>query len=260
MTLDTEGMSRQARALDTGEAVVIGDPIKMSKSKHNVVAPADIADAWGVDTVRLFVLSDSPPERDVQWTTAGAEGAWRLINRVWQEFQDLPAEVGQETDAAKDLRRTAHRTIKAVEEAIEGFRFNSGVARIYEFVAALKACPREPGTAAARLEALSAMARLISPYAPHLAEACWETLGENGLVSTAPWPKWEAAWTEDDERTLPVQINGKRRGEIKAPAGASPQIVEQIVREDAEIIHRLEGLTLRKIIVVPDRIVNLVAN
>ena len=104
------------------------------------------------------------------------------------------------------------------------------------------------------------MARLISPYAPHLAEECWQVLGESGLVATAPWPEWEASLVEDDEKILPVQINGKRRGEVRAPAGASAQTVEELVRGDAEITRRLDGLTVRKIIVVPDRIVNLVAN
>ena len=147
-----------------------------------------------------------------------------------------------------------------MSEAIEGFRFNSGVARLYEFVAALKACPRGPETDPTRREALSVMARLISPYAPHLAEECWAALGETGLVATAPWPEWDAALVVDDEKILPVQINGKRRGEVRAPAGASVQVVEDLVRGDVEITRRLEGLTLRKIIVVPDRIVNLVAN
>ena len=264
VVLTSEGGGRRAALSDTAEPVVVGDPVKMSKSKRNVVAPADIADTWGVDTVRLFVLSDSPPERDVQWTTAGAEGAWRLINRVWQEFQDVPrldlSSAGLEDEAGMTLRRTTHRTIKAVGDAIEGFRFNSGVARLYEFVAALKAYPREASTAAARREALSALARLISPYAPHLAEECWQTLGEVGLVAAAPWPTWENSLVEDDEKILPVQINGKRRGEVRAPAGASAQAVEDLVRGDAEIARRLDGLTVRKVIVVPDRIVNLVAN
>ena len=262
VVVSAEGSNRRALLASTGEPVTIGDPIKMSKSKRNVVAPGDIAGAWGVDTVRLFVLSDSPPDRDVQWTTAGAEGAWRLINRVWQEFQDIPTAGRANGNDAESgaLRRMTHRTIKSVGEAIEGFRFNSGVARLYEFVAALKACPRGAETDAARREALSAMARLISPYAPHLAEECWAALGETTLVATAPWPDWDTALAEDQERVLPVQINGKRRGEVRAPAGASARTVEELVRGDPEITRRLEGLTVRKIIVVPDRIVNLVAN
>ena len=257
----TEGGDRRAVLADTGEPVTIGEPIKMSKSKRNVVAPSSVAQDWGADAKRLFLLSDSPPERDVAWTLAGAEGAWRLIGRIWQEFQDAPAPVDKTSHSdALALRRVAHKTIKAVGEAIEGFRFNSGVARLYEFVAALKACPRGPDADAARREALSVMARLIAPYAPHLAEECWSALGETGLVATAPWPEWDAALVEDEEKILPVQINGKRRGEVRAPAGANAETVERLVRDDAEITRRLEGLTVRKIIVVPDRIVNLVAN
>ncbi len=259
VVLDSEGATRRARMAETGEPVAIGDSLKMSKSKRNVVAPGEIA-AWGMDTVRLFLLSDSPPERDVQWTMAGAEGAWRLISRVWSLFdpENQPV-VGEATaEDALALRRATHRTIKAVGEAIEGFRFNSAVARLYEFVAAIKACPAAEHTAEARREALLALARLVAPYAPHLAEECWHTLGEPGLVAQAPWPEWEMRLVEDDERTLPVQINGKRRGEIRAPAGASREQVERLVREDAVISKMLADVEVKRVVVVPDRIVNLV--
>jgi len=254
--LRSEGATRRAVIARTGEPLVIGDSEKMSKSKRNVVAPADIADVYGVDAARLFVLSDSPPERDVQWTNAGVEGAWRLINRVWSEFDDPPGEALDEA-ATPALRKATHRAIKAVTDAIEGFRFNSGVARLYEFVAALRA---HPGAGfEARREALSALARLIAPYAPHLAEECWSKLDEAGMVAQAPWPAYDPALAEDEEKVLPVQINGKRRGEVRAPAGASEAEVQKIVFGDPEIARRLDGLTIRKVIVVRDRIVNLVA-
>jgi leucyl-tRNA synthetase len=258
-----EGGTRRARALDTGEPVVVGEPVKMSKSKKNVVAPQDIADAYGVDAARLFVLSDSPPERDVQWTNAGVEGAWRLINRIWAEFDgaadDTAPKAAADPAAAADLRRATHRAIKAVTEAIEGFRFNSAIARLYEFVAAVRACPSGVAAADARAEALSALARLVAPFAPHLAEECWQALGHSDLISLANWPTYDASLAEDDEKVLPVQINGKRRGEVRAPAGATAAEVEKLVRESSDIIQRLEGLTVRKVIVVQDRIVNLVA-
>jgi leucyl-tRNA synthetase len=260
----SEGESRRARLVDTGEPVVIGEVEKMSKSKRNVVAPADIADTYGVDAARLFVLSDSPPERDVQWTSAGVEGAWRLINRIWAEFDSL----GQGGDAGGadtgpadlELRRGAHKAIKAVTEAIEGFRFNSAVARLYEFTAAMRVA-RIGGavSGAVRRETLGILARLACPFAPHLAEECWRQLGEEGLIARAPWPVWDPALVQDEELTLPVQINGKRRAEVRAPAGASVEEVERIVLGDEEVMRRLEGLTVRKVIVVPDRIVNLVA-
>jgi leucyl-tRNA synthetase len=259
--ITSEGMTRRARVALTGEPVVIGDVEKMSKSKRNVVAPGDIAASHGVDAARLFVLSDSPPERDVQWTTAGVEGAARLMNRIWGEFDALGEDEGAGSPAGDlALSRVAHRAIKAVTEAIEGFRFNSAVARLHEFSAAVRAARIEDSASPdVRREALSTLARLIAPFAPHLAEACWERLGKSGLLVDAPWPEWDAIFTEDEVNVLPVQINGKRRAEIRAPAGASADEVERLVLENSEVRSRLEGLTVRKVIVVPGRIVNLVA-
>ena len=254
--ITTEGATRRARLKSTGEPVVIGDIEKMSKSKRNVVSPADMADTYGVDAARLCVLSDSPPERDVQWTSAGVEGASRLVGRVWAEFDAEP--VIEPLDPARELelRRATHRAIKAVTDAIEGWRFNSAIARLHSFVGVVR---RFPEGGLARREALAALARLIAPFAPHLAEECWERLGEPGLAAAAPWPAYDAGLAMDDERVLPVQINGKRRGEIRAGAGASEAEVEKIVLDDPEIARRLEGLSIRRVIVVKDRIVNIVA-
>ena len=257
----SEGATRRALDAATDEPLVIGDPEKMSKSKRNVVAPADIADTYGIDATRLFVLSDSPPDRDVQWTTAGVEGAWRLVSRIWAEFDAEPApeDGGPGEEAAVALRRASHRSIKAITEALEGFRFNSAIARIHELVGVLRATPgTSPATVATRAEALRALARLVAPFAPHLAEECWSRLGETGLVAVAPWPVYDPTLAEDEERILPVQIDGKRRGEVRAPAGASEDKVRELVLADPEIARRLEGVTVRKLIVVKDRIVNLV--
>jgi leucyl-tRNA synthetase len=240
----------------------------MSKSKKNTVAPGEIFDVYGVDAARLFVLSDSPPERDTQWTAGGVQGAWRFVNRVWEEFDSHPAAVDwpdpmlEHTDAARELQRATHRTIKAVTEAIESFRFNSGIARLYEFLNVLKANPPvdgDPIILSARHEALTAFARLIAPFTPHLAEECWDRVGGEGMVVDADWPEFDPALVADAVKVLPVQVNGKRRGEIHAPAGAEPAEVEKIVLDDPEIARRLEGLTIRKVIVVKDRIVNIVA-
>ncbi|MBS0362380.1 MAG: class I tRNA ligase family protein, partial [Proteobacteria bacterium] len=260
-----EGKTRRARLVETGEPVTIGDVEKMSKSKKNTVAPEEIFEVYGVDAARLFVLSDSPPERDAQWSNAGVQGAWRFVNRVWDEFDSQPAHVSptaEADEAATALRRATHKLVKQVTEAIDTFRFNSGIARLYEFLNLLKANPAagaSPPAAAARQEALSAFARLIAPFTPHLAEECWARIGGEGMVTAAPWPEFDAALTEEAVRVLPVQVNGKRRGEISAPAGASPADVEKIVLDDPEIARRLEGLTIRKVIVVQDRIVNIVA-
>jgi leucyl-tRNA synthetase len=260
-----EGNSRRARLIEDGAEVVIGDVEKMAKSKKNTVPPGEIFEAYGVDAARLFVLSDSPPERDTQWSTSGVAGAWRFVNRVWEEFDSQPDGVAGDSDddAATALRRATHRLIRQVTEAIDSFRFNSGIARLYEFLNLLKANPAagaSPAVLAARREALSAFARLIGPFTPHLAEECWVRVGGEGMVSSAPWPDFDPALTEDAMKVLPVQVNGKRRGEISAPAGASAAEVEKMVLDDPEIARRLEGLTIRKVIVVPDRIVNIVAS
>ncbi len=253
--LTNDAGNRSARQISTGEALTIGDIEKMSKSKKNVVAPQEIVDTYGVDAGRLFVLSDSPPERDVQWTPGGVEGAARFVQRVWTEVDGFePDAPAHETDAA--LIRETHKAIKAVSEGVSGFRFNSAIAKLYAFVAVV----RDHGTAggAARREALSALVRLVAPFTPHLAEECWTRLGEEGMVLDAPWPEFDPALAADDEVTLPIQVNGKRRGEIRVARGLEPAEVEAIVMADPEVQARLEGQTVRKIVVVKDRIVNLV--
>ncbi|QUD86638.1 leucine--tRNA ligase [Phenylobacterium montanum] len=263
--ITAEGATRRAILIDSGEPVVIGDTEKMSKSKKNTVTPSVIFDDYGVDAARLFVMSDSPPDRDVQWTTGGIEGAWRFVNRVWNEFDSQPPGVAPADTAADpkahELVRATHRLTAAVTEAIDGFRFNSGIARLYEFLNTLKTLPAEgasPAVLAARQEALSTLARLIAPFTPHLAESCWERLGETGLAVAAPWPSFDPALVARDEVVLPVQINGKRRAEIRAPAGSPEAEVEKIALADEAVRSHLEGVTVRKVIVVKDRIVNIV--
>jgi leucyl-tRNA synthetase len=260
-----EGDARRATLIETGEPVVIGDSEKMSKSKRNVVSPEEIAEAYGVDAARLFVMSDSPPERDVQWTTGGIQGAWRLGNRIWDEFDSQPdaiAEAAVDDDpAAIELTRSTHRLIKALTEAIEGFRFNSGIARIYAFLNELKGLPAagaSPAVLAARQQALSALARLIAPFMPHLAEEAWVRIGGEGLVAQAPWPDYDPALASDETATLAVQVNGKRRGEIQLPKGTAASEAEKMALADAGVQRHLDGLAVRKVIVVPDRIVNIV--
>jgi leucyl-tRNA synthetase len=253
----------------TGLPVEVGGVEKMSKSKKNVVAPEEIFDVYGVDAARLFVMSDSPPERDVQWTTGGVEGAWRFVHRVWSEFDGQPetppptvVDILLADPDAKALLQATHRLIKSVTESIEGFRFNSGIARLYEFLNILKAYPAakaSPAVLAARREALAVLARLIAPFTPHLAEEGWARIGGQGMAVQAPWPDYDPALAAEDEAVLPVQVNGKRRGEIRAPLGAPEADVQAIALSDADVQRHLEGLTVRKVIVVKDRIVNIVA-
>ncbi len=255
--IETVDGQRIATRLSTGAALTIGDIEKMSKSKKNVVAPAEILESHGVDAGRLFVLSDSPPERDVQWTPGGVEGASRFVQRAWALFDAY--EPGAPGDQAADaaLVRETHKAIKAVTEGVEGFRFNSAIAKLYAFVATVR--DHDKAGSEARREALSALARLIAPFVPHLAEEGWTRLGEDGMVLDAPWPQWDAALAADDEVVLPIQINGKRRAEIRVARGSEPAEVEALVLADETVKARLEGLSVRKIVVVKDRIVNLVA-
>ncbi len=239
---------------------------KMSKSKRNTVDPEAIVKAYGADTARLFVLSDSPPERDVQWTESGVEGSWRFINRVWAEFAAGPKTAPGPRPAdgpGHALLKVAHKTIVSVTEGFEQFRFNAAVARLYELLNALKTCPAtstDAGVLAARHEALGILARLIAPITPHLAEEGWAALGHTGLVIHAPWPVADTALTTDDSVTIAVQVNGKRRGEITVGVADTEEAVRAAALAEPGVAKSLDGLSLRKVIVVPGRIVNIVAS
>lgn len=255
--IETVDGQRVATRLSNGAALTIGDIEKMSKSKKNVVAPQEILTSHGVDAGRLFVLSDSPPERDIQWTPGGIEGASRFVQRTWTLFDGFDPAVAGDEKANAELVRETHKAIKAVSEGVEGFRFNSAIAKLYAFVATVRDNAKAGGDA--KRQALSALARLIAPFTPHLAEECWTRLGEDGMVLDAPWPVWDAALAADDEVVLPIQINGKRRAEIRVARGSEPAAVEALVLADETVKARLEGLSVKKIVVVKDRIVNLVA-
>ncbi|WP_313101057.1 leucine--tRNA ligase [Brevundimonas sp.] len=257
--IETVDGQRVATRLSNGAALTIGDIEKMSKSKKNVVAPQDIIEAYGVDAGRLFVLSDSPPERDVQWSAGGVEGASRFVQRVWTEFDGFDPASPANPDVDASLIRETHKTIKAVSEGVEGFRFNSAIAKLYAFLATVR--QHDKAGAEAKKTALSTLARLIAPFTPHLAEEAWARLGEEGMVLDAPWPVFDAALAADDEVTLPVQIGGKRRGEVVLPRGSDNATVEAAALANPTVQAYLaaNNLSVRKVIVVPDRIVNLVA-
>jgi leucyl-tRNA synthetase len=254
--IETLEGQRIATRLSNGAPLSIGDIEKMSKSKKNVVAPAEILESHGVDAGRLFVLSDSPPERDVQWTPGGVEGASRFVQRAWTLFDSYDPDFSGDEAANTALLRETHKAIKAVTEGVEGFRFNAAIAKLYAFVATVRDSEKAGGTA--KHQALSALARLIAPFTPHLAEECWTRLGEQGMILDAPWPVWDAALAADDEVVLPIQVNGKRRAEIRVARGTEPAEVEALVLADPVVRARLEGQEIRKIVVVKDRIVNLV--
>jgi len=255
--------------ISSGKPVTIGGVEKMSKSKKNVVDPIQIIADYGADVARWFVLSDSPPERDFEWTDAGVRGAWGSIQKLWALVEAAPAADDGPADSGEplELRRLAHRTVRDVTNGIEKFHFNVGIARMNELGNALRKAEQStlPGMATARREALRLFAQIAAPFAPHLAEECWALLGgpnagENGMVATARWPAPDPALLISDTVTLPVQINGKKRAEITVAASADPAAVEAAAREDDAVKQHLAGLTVRKVIVVPGRIVNIVAS
>ncbi|MEX0405835.1 leucine--tRNA ligase [Aquibium sp. LZ166] len=265
---ETDGQ-RRAVLMATGEELVIGPIEKMSKSKKNVVDPDDIIASYGADTARWFMLSDSPPDRDVIWTEAGVEGAHRFVQRVWRLvseaaplLKDVIPAAGTEADAL-EVSRAAHRTVKAVSEEIERLGFNKAVARIYELVNALSpqlARAGEPGAATkgALRQAVEMLVLMISPMMPHLAEECWAAIGGRGMAAEQGWPAYDPSLVVDDEIVLPVQINGKKRGDLTIARDADQAAIESAVLELDVVRKALEGRSPRKVIVVPQRIVNVV--
>jgi leucyl-tRNA synthetase len=239
----------------TGETVEIIPSAKMSKSKKNVVDPVNIIQSFGADTARWFILSDSPPERDVEWTASGAEAAFRFLSRVWRLADEIAASTTPATDEDAVLDRATAKAIAEVTAGIEGFAFNKAVAKLYEFTNTLG---RSGAGAAARRRAMTVMAQLLSPMVPHLAEDIWAMLGGAGLVVQAAWPKADPALLVEDTVTLPIQINGKRRTEITVPKDMTPAEVEKRVLADDAVAKALGGAAPRKLIVVPGRIVNVV--
>jgi len=224
---------------------------KMSKSKKNTIDPEPIVDRYGADAVRWFMLSDSPPERDLEWSEAGIEGAARFVQRVWR-LAAGGAGSSQGEDIALDKK--IHRATAAVGDAIEGLQFNKAVAALYELTTAIeKAVP-----SASRDQAVRALILLASPMAPHLAEEAWARLGESGLIADAAWPAHDPAMLIDDEVTLAVQVNGKLRDTLKAARGLDRAAAEALALGSDKVIRQLAGATPRKVIVVPDRLVNIV--
>src|SRR6056297_2521576 len=242
--------------LADGTEVEIIPSAKMSKSKKNVVDPSTIIAEYGADSARWFVLSDSPPERDVEWTASGAEAAYRHLARVWRiasEIAQTPADPAPDADEA--LLREMHKTIDEVTKGVDSFGFNAAIARLYAFTNTLA---KSQAGQAAKTTAARTLAQLMSPMTPHLAEDVWAMLGGVGLVAIAPWPKADPAMLIDETVILPIQINGKRRGELSLPADMDKSEVEKAALAHEAVQRALAGGQPKKVIVVPGRIVNVV--
>jgi leucyl-tRNA synthetase len=283
--IETAGDIRRATLIATGEPVEIGPIEKMSKSKRNTVDPDDIIETYGADVARWFMLSDSPPERDVEWTERGVQGAWRFSQRLWRLVGEA-AEMAKAAPAARpanfspaamSLRKAAHRALANVSDDIEKLHFNVCVAHIYEFANALNAVigamgsetgsetPSDEGAAAtpdlrwAMREAVNILVQLFAPMMPHLAEECWAALGHKTLVAQAPWPQVERSLLVEATVTLPVQINGKRRADVIVARDAANADIETAVLALDAVKRALDGRPPKKVIIVPQRIVNVVA-
>src|SRR5690242_6200360 len=290
--VETDGEARRAVLAATGEAVEIGPIEKMSKSKRNTVDPDDIIETYGADVARWFMLSDSPPERDVEWTERGVQGAWRFAQRLWRLVgeaaelaQSAPAErPAHFSDQALTLRKAAHRALSRVTDDIEKLHFNVCVAHIYEFanvlntiigdIGAQSGAPNggqtggKPRPEAASVappdlrwalrEAVNILVQLFHPMMPHLAEECWALLGHKTLVAQAPWPELERALLVEETLTLPVQINGKKRADVTVARDAANTEIEAAVLALDAVQKALDGKRPKKVIIVPGRIVNVV--
>ncbi|MEZ5903543.1 MAG: leucine--tRNA ligase [Alphaproteobacteria bacterium] len=251
-----------------GSPVKAGAVTKMSKSKKNVVDPQDIIDTYGADAARLFILSDSPPDRDLEWTESGIEGAWRFVNKlhrtVIDSIADMPAvdtpKPASFSDKAMELRRAAHQTIVGVADDIDAFHMNKAVARIRELSNTLSGFkPQDDGEKWALREGYEALIRLFNPMMPHLAEELWSQLGHKTILAETSWPAHEEDLLEADTITIGVQVNGKMRASITLPAKASKEEAEKIALSEKNVQKALDGQTIKKVIVVPGRIVNVVA-
>ncbi len=259
--------------MDNSAAVTTGRSEKMSKSRKNVIDPEDIIERYGADTARWFMLSDSPPERDLEWTDGGIEGAWRFTGRIWRIIEEAAVELPPPGlampdhfgDRALALRRITHQAIAAVTDGIERFQFNVSVARLYEIANALGSLEAEDqsgkdaaGEGWARREAIESLVVMIGPMMPHLAEEAWQALGRSGLLADAPWPTVDASLLVEDIVTIAVQLNGK----IRATLEIERDQAEGDVRDAALALDKVKAAvadkTVRRVIVVPNRIVNVV--
>jgi leucyl-tRNA synthetase len=242
----------------------------MSKSKRNTIDPTEILASYGADTARWFMLSDSPPDRDVIWTEESVAGAYRFVQRIWRlvgewsEQRGTAAAPGANAASpeALALRKAAHRALAAAEDAISGLRFNVAVARIYELTnavtAAVSSSQKDAMLRQAIDETLRLLVLMLAPMMPHLAEECWSALGNSGLVALAAWPETDPALLTEDTVTYPIQINGKKRAELTIATDASQADVEKATLALDTVRRALDGKVPKKIVVVPKRIVNVV--
>ncbi len=243
------------KLIATGEPVEVIPSAKMSKSKKNVVDPVNIVRDYGADAARWFVLSDSPPERDVEWTASGADATFKHLSRLWTLGERIAAMAPGAGKGDAELNRAMHKAIFAVTQSIETFAFNKAIAELYAFINTLA---KSAAGGDMQKTAMRTLAQLMSPFVPHIAEEIWAALGGEGLVAQAPWPKADESLLVEDTVTLPIQVNGKRRSEITVPRDLPKEEVEKLALANDAVVKALAGGAPKKLIVVPGRIVNVV--
>ncbi len=254
--------------ISDGSPVTVGRSEKMSKSKANVISTEKMVNLYGADAIRLFTLSDSPPERDFEWSEAGIEGSWRYLNKIWRHVcsqsssikaLDLSEEPKLFSDQANNLRKMTHKTISIVTQDIEKFHYNRYIAHLREFTNVVEEfSAREPSELWALKEAFQALIILLSPIVPHFSEALWCEIGNSGLVVEQPWPKANPAFLKQNSIILPIQINGKMRGKIEIPAGMDKNDIEKMVLDLPFVQTQVNNKNIKKLIYIPGRIVNVV--
>lgn len=239
--------------------VTVGRIEKMSKSKKNTVDPVEILETYGADAARLFILSDSPPERDLEWTESGIEGAWKYVNRVWrlatQPVNPAQADGKADNDA---MRRKIHKTIQEMTQDLDRFHFNKSVARLRELSNAIEDFSNAGGDADIRREGIETLIKIMAPLMPHLAEELWAHMGHSTLVVEEPWPKADTSLLANETVTIAIQVNGKMRATVQLPRDIAQQDAEKAALDDPAVQKALEGKAPKKIIVVPNRIINVV--
>ena len=264
------GDERKATLIQSGEELKIGSIEKMSKSKLNVIDMTAMAESFGADATRWFVLSDSPPERDVQWTEAGIEGVWRYVQKLWRLVDDANAIISSEEDGSAEnfdseaLLKAAHKAVAQVSESYENLRFNRAIAHLYDLtntlskaVSAVKLAPTHKERAALRT-ATDFLVKLCNPIVPHVTETCWARLNKDSILADEAWPVADESYLKEDSIILPVQVNGKRRGEIEVAKDLPKEQVEDAALSLDAVSRILDGKSPKKVIVVPGRIVNVV--